>query len=187
SIPAFWLATLLNNFFTTPAFNMDWFPTMGVGEVSENASWWEVLKTRVYYLCLPILSLVLPSLAYLSRQMRTAVLAELDKAYVKTARLKGMSVHRLLWGHVFRNALFPIITLLAGLFPAMIAGSVLVERIFNLPGMGRMLIEAALAQDWPVMLTILLFNGLLTALGILLADISYALADPRLRTKAQTA
>ncbi|NJO86638.1 MAG: ABC transporter permease [Lewinella sp.] len=130
---------------------------------------------------LPVFCLVAPALAFLSRQMRVAAVEELKQAYVLTARLKGLGVHQILWGHVLRNALFPVITLLAGLLPALLAGSVLIELIFNLPGMGGLLVEAVLASDWPVVLAVLLLNGLLTVLGLLVADLLYAVADPRLR------
>jgi peptide/nickel transport system permease protein len=82
---------------------------------------------------------------------------------------------------VLRNASFPIITLLASILPALLAGSVLIERIFNLPGMGQLLYDAALTRDWPVVIIVVLLNGLLTAAGLLLADLAYAFADPRVR------
>lgn len=183
SLPAFWLATMLNNFLTTPLYGMDWFATRGVGTPAPDAGWWSYLGLRFHHLFLPIFCLTYPGLAYLSRQMRSAARAELSKAYVKTARLKGLSVHRILWGHVLKNALFPLITLLANVLPSMLAGSVLIELIFYLPGMGKVLVDSVQAQDWPMVLAILLLNGLLTVLGILLADILYFIADPRLRSR----
>ncbi|MEM9834930.1 MAG: ABC transporter permease [Bacteroidota bacterium] len=181
SLPSFWLATMLNNFITTPNYGMDWFPTMGVGEVTPNMNWGEYLLLRGHHLFLPIFCLTYPALAFLTRQMRNATKAELAKAYVTTARLKGLTVHQILWKHVFRNAMFPIITLLAGLLPSILAGSVLIEIIFYLPGMGRLLVDSVLADDWPVVLAILILNGLLTVIGILLADVLYVIADPRVK------
>lgn len=178
-LPSFWVATLLANFFTTPAFGMDFFPAMGFGEVAPDAGWWASLRTQAAHLLLPVACLAYPSWAYVSRQLRRSAAAEMDKAYVTTARLKGLTTGRILWGHVLRNASFPIITLLGGVFPAMLAGSVLIERIFNLPGMGQLLYTAAIGQDWPVVIAIVLLSGVLTAVGLLLADLTYAFTDPR--------
>ncbi|TXF91468.1 ABC transporter permease [Neolewinella aurantiaca] len=180
-IPSFWVATLLTNFFTTPAFGMDYFPSMGFGEIPDGSSWWQIISIRGAHLFLPVLCLAYPSWAYVSRHLRRSASHELDQAYIKTARLKGLSRSAILWRHVLRNASFPIITLLAGIFPAMLAGSVLIERIFNLPGMGQLLYDAALTRDWPVVIIVVLLNGLLTAIGLLLADLAYAFADPRVR------
>jgi peptide/nickel transport system permease protein len=188
-IPSFWVATLLTNFFTTPAFGMDYFPSMGFGELPDGASIWETIRIRAAHLFLPVLCLAYPSLAYVSRHLRRSASKELDQAYIKTARLKGLSRSAILWKHVLRNASFPIITLLASIFPALLAGSVLIERIFNLPGMGQLLYDAALTRDWPVVIIVVLLNGLLTATGLLLADLAYAFADPRVRlngTKSST-
>ena len=183
-IPSFWLATLLSNFFTTPAFGMDWFPSLGFGEIPEGASWWTIVKIRAAHLFLPVICLAYPGWAYVSRQLRRSAGKELDQAYVKTARLKGLSRGRILWVHVFRNASFPIITMLGGILPALLAGSVVIERIFHLPGMGELIFTSALKSDWPVVITLVLLNGLLTAVGLLVADLGYALADPRLRLNA---
>ncbi|MCX8210132.1 MAG: ABC transporter permease [Lewinella sp.] len=180
-IPSFWVATLLTNFFTTPAFGMDYFPSMGFGKLPEGASIWEVVRIRAAHLFLPVLCMAYPCWAYVSRHLRRSSIHELNKAYIKTARLKGLSRSAILWKHVLRNASFPIITLLASILPALLAGSVLIERIFNLPGMGQLLYDAALTRDWPVVIIVVLLNGLLTAAGLLLADLAYAFADPRVR------
>jgi len=161
-IPNFWIATLIANFFTTPAFGMDFFPSMGFGDIPVDASWWTALSIRGSHLFLPVLCLSYPSFAYISRHLRRSAIQEMGQAYVKTARLKGLSTNRILWGHVFRNASFPIITLLGSLLPGLLAGSILIERIFNLPGMGQLLFTSATGQDWPVVITLVLLNGLLT-------------------------
>ncbi|MEM6394754.1 MAG: ABC transporter permease [Bacteroidota bacterium] len=184
SIPAFWLATMISSFFTTPAYGMDWFPSMGFGRIPEGSSWLTVLWIRVQHLFLPVLMLAYPSWAYLSRQMRRSTVGELGKPYIMTARLKGLNDNQILRKHVLRNALFPIITLLAGLLPTLLAGSVLIELIFNLPGMGRLLVQSTLEQDWPVVTAILIISGLATIMGLLLADILYRWADPRLRNNS---
>ena len=180
-VPSFWAATLLANFLTTPAYGLDWFPSMGFGTVPPGAGWWQAFRIRASHLFLPVLCLAYPSWAYVSRQLRRSAVRELAQPYVRTARLTGLSPRRVLWGHVLRNASFPLVTILGGLLPALLAGSVLIERIFNLPGMGQLLYEAALGRDWPVLLTVVLLTGVLTTLGLLLADLAYALLDPRVR------
>lgn len=180
-LPSFWIATLLANYLTTPAFGMDFFPSMGFGEVASDASWWEWFSVKSSHLILPVLCLAYPSWAYVSQHLRRSTSAELKKAYVTTAKLKGLSLHRILWEHVLRNAAFPIITLLGGILPALLAGSVLIERIFNLPGMGQLLYTSAVGRDWPVVIALVLLNGVLTAVGLLFADLAYALTDPRVR------
>ncbi|MFT7120551.1 MAG: peptide/nickel transport system permease protein [Neolewinella sp.] len=183
-LPSFWIATLVANYFTTPAFGMDYFPSMGFGEVPDGASLWEAFSIRSSHLFLPVLSLAYPSWAYVSQHLRRSAVAEMDKAYVTTARLKGLSKNKILWGHVFRNASFPIITLLGGILPALLAGSILIERIFNLPGMGQLLYNSAVNRDWPVVIGLVLLNGILTAIGLLVADLAYAFTDPRVRLDA---
>lgn len=180
-LPSFWIATLLANYLTTPAFGMDFFPSMGFGEVADDASWWEWFSVKSSHLILPVLCLAYPSWAYVSQHLRRSASAELEQAYVTTARLKGLSLNSILWGHVLRNAAFPIITLLGGILPALLAGSVLIERIFNLPGMGQLLYSSAIGRDWPVVIALVLLNGILTAVGLLIADLAYALTDPRVR------
>ncbi|THH41979.1 ABC transporter permease [Neolewinella litorea] len=180
-LPSFWIATLLANYLTTPAYGMGWFPTMGFGEVPPDAGWWDALQIRASHLILPVFCLTYPSLAYVSRHLRASALIELAQPYVRTARMKGLAGSQVLWRHVFRNAAFPLVTLLGGLLPGLLAGSVLIEQIFNLPGMGQLLYDAATARDWPVVTAVVLVNGVLTILGLLLADIGYALLDPRIR------
>ena len=180
-IPSFWVATLLANFLTTPAFGLDYFPSMGFGNVPADASWLTALRVRGAHLVLPVFCLAYPSWAYVSRQLRTAGIAELGRPYVITARMKGMAGPQVLRKHVFRNAAFPLVTMLGGLLPALLAGSVLIEKIFNLPGMGLLLYNSTLARDWPVVMALVLVNGLLTIIGLLLADVGYLLLDPRVR------
>ncbi len=180
-VPSFWVATLLANSLTSEIHGMDWFPTMGFGDPRPGAGWGEALVVHAKHLFLPVLCLAYPSFAYVSRHQRAAALAELEKPYVKTARMKGLSGSQVLWKHVFRNAAFPLVTMLGSLLPALLAGSVLIERIFNLPGMGQLLYESATARDWPAITALVLVNGVLTIFGLVLADIGYAVLDPRVR------
>jgi peptide/nickel transport system permease protein len=179
SLPTFWIATMLVVFFTTPEYGMDWFPTMGVGDVASDTSLWQRLRIRGAHLILPIFCITYGSLAFISRQMRGAMLDVLRQDYIRTARAKGLSEQHVIWRHAFRNALFPIITLFASIFPAALAGSVVIEAIFNIPGMGKLSIDAINSRDFPVVYTVLMLSAVLTMVGILIADILYALLDPR--------
>lgn len=99
--------------------------------------------------------------------------------YIRTAKAKGLEEKSIIWKHAFRNSLFPIITLFAYIFPAAIAGSVTIEVIYSIPGMGKLAVDSIVARDWPVVFTILMFAAILTMIGNLVADLLYALADPR--------
>ncbi|MCB0637550.1 MAG: ABC transporter permease, partial [Lewinella sp.] len=180
SLPSFWVASLLILFLTTPEW-LDIFPSMGVGEVGPEVGWWQRLSVRASHLFLPIFCLTYGSLAFISRQVRGSMIEVLGSDYIRTARAKGLSEGRVLWRHAFRNGLFPLITMFAGVLPAALAGSVVIEVIFNIPGMGRLTVDSILTKDWPVVYALLLLAGTLTLVGILLADLLYAWADPRVR------
>lgn len=179
SLPTFWIATMLLVFFTTPEYGMDWFPTIGLGNVPDNASFWERFTTRAGHLILPIFCMTYGSLAFISRQMRGGMLDVLQTDYIRTARAKGLPERSITWKHAFRNALFPIITLFASVFPAALSGSVVLEVIFNIPGMGKLTVDSINIRDWPVVYSILMLSAILTMVGILVSDILYALLDPR--------
>ncbi len=183
SLPGFWVATLLVIFFTTPEYGMHWFPSIGLGDTSTDIPFWSRFWDRASHLFLPIICLSYGSLAFIARQMRGGVLNVIQQDYIRTARAKGQSEEIVLWKHAFRNSLFPIITLIALVFPATISGSVVIEYIFNIPGMGRETIAAIYAKDWPIVFTILLLTTGLTMIGTLIADILYAWADPRVNFK----
>lgn len=183
SLPSFWIATLLLIFFTNGIYGMDWFPATGVGRVSAAMSFGERFWIRVHHFILPVFCLTYGALAFISRQMRGGMIEALRQDYIRTARAKGLTEKKVVWKHAFRNALFPIITLLAGLLPAVLAGSIAIEVIFSIPGMGRLTIDSILQKDWPVVYAILMLAAMLTMIGILLADLLYAWADPRVRFK----
>jgi peptide/nickel transport system permease protein len=130
---------------------------------------------------LPIVTLALLGIAGFSRYMRSAVLDNLTQDYVRTARSKGCSSGRVLSRHVLRNALIPIATLIGLSLPALFAGALVTESIFNFPGMGLLFWQAAQTSDYPVELGVVLVTAVATVLGNLLADLSYALLDPRVR------
>jgi peptide/nickel transport system permease protein len=132
-------------------------------------------------LVLPVISYAFVLYALWSRYMRSSVMDNLVQDYVRTARSKGASERRVLWLHVFRNSLISIVTLLGLSLPTLVAGAIFIEVVFNYPGMGYQFYQAALADDVPIMLGFTLITTLATIVGNLLADISYAALDPRVR------
>ena len=137
------------------------------------------LVDRVWHLVLPVLCLSYGGFAGLAKLTRTSVLENLLSDYARTARAKGLAESVVLWRHVFRNSLLPLITVAASLLPSLLAGSVIVESIFSIEGMGKLAVEAVQTRDRELVLSITLIGGLLTLLGYLVADLLYALADPR--------
>jgi len=137
------------------------------------------LLDRIWHLVLPVLCLSYGGFAGLAKLTRTAVLENLMADYARTARAKGLSDHVVLWRHVFRNSLLPLITVAASLLPSLLAGSVIVESIFSIEGMGKLAVEAVQTRDRELVLSITLIGGVLTLIGYLIADILYAIADPR--------
>jgi peptide/nickel transport system permease protein len=130
---------------------------------------------------LPVGVLALTTFAGFSRYMRSAVLDELTQEYVRTAIAKGASRRRVLYGHVLRNAMIPMITLVGLSLPALVGGAVIIENVFNIQGIGLLTTNAALKLDFGVTAAITLIAAALTVLGSLLADLSYAALDPRVR------
>lgn len=179
SLPNFWIGTMLVVFFTNPEYSMDWFPASGLGNISSEASLWERYSVRAWHMILPVFCLTYGSLAFLSRQIRSSMLEVIQKDYVRTAYAKGLGKQTVIWKHAFRNALFPLITLFASVFPAMLAGSVVIEVIFNIYGMGKLTVDAIFDENWPIVYTVLMLAAVMTMIGILIADLLYAWADPR--------
>jgi peptide/nickel transport system permease protein len=181
SLPGFWVAVLLIMFLGGGEL-WDVFPIYGVSSVgSESWPFPARLLDRLWHLVLPVFCLTYGSLAYLSRLTRASLLEVIREDYVRTARAKGLSERIVIFKHAFRNALLPIVTLLAFLLPAMFGGSVIIESIFSIPGMGQLAFEAVLSRDYPVIMAITTISALLTLVGLLLGDILYAALDPRIK------
>lgn len=137
------------------------------------------LLDRLWHLFLPVLCLSYGGFAFLAKLTRTSVLENLLSDFTRTARAKGVPEKDVLWRHVFRNSLLPLITVSASLLPGLLGGSVIVEQIFSIEGMGKLAVEAVKGRDREVVLSITLISGLLTLVGYLIADMCYAIADPR--------
>ncbi|MCB2376039.1 ABC transporter permease [Hymenobacter sp. BT635] len=180
ALPLFVIALLLLLLLANPDA-LSWFPAYGLADFGDNTSWSIQVLQYLHHLALPLFSLVLVSLPSLVVQLDYALARELQADYVVTARAKGLPQRLVVRHHALRNALLPAITYLTDLLPALVAGAVVVELIFALPGMGRLLAEAAAARDFPILLgAVLLIAG--TRLGAqILADWLYYQADPRIR------
>ena len=158
------------------------FPAYGFGEMEPTDMWLVRAGTYLYHLVLPILSLVLITLPGLIAQLDTSLQQELQTDYVVTARAKGLAFRQVIRHHVLRNAVLPVITLLTDLLPAMVAGAVVVEVIFALPGMGRLMADAAATRDYPVLQGGVLLIACVRLISHVVADWLYAQIDPRLRS-----
>jgi len=181
SMPTFWVATLFLVFLTTSEYGawLDLFPSGGLGNLSADQPFWTRFWDRAAHMVLPIICLTYGALAYLSRQIRGAMIDTINQDYVRTARAKGLSERTIIWRHAFRNSLFPLISIIAMIFPTVLAGSIIVEFIFNIPGMGRLVFDSILSKDWPIVYTVLMLTAVLTMLGNLIGDLLYAWVDPR--------
>jgi peptide/nickel transport system permease protein len=173
AMPDFLVGTLLIIFF---AFDLKWFP---VSPPTDASAWAVFTDPRAF--ALPVITLCVTSIASFSRYMRSSMMDAMAEDYVRTAQAKGASNRRVLYGHALRNALIPILTLLGLSLPAIVSGALIVEDVFNYPGMGLLTVQAAFNVDIPVVLGTTLVITIATVLGSLLADILYAVADPRIR------
>ena len=173
AIPAFLIATLLIIWFS---FDLGWFPS----SVPTDAGVWAIFTDPRSFV-LPVFSLAALTIASYSRYMRSSVLDTLTEDYIRTARAKGAGSNRVLYGHALRNALLPLLTLIGLTLPAIVGGAVIIEDVFNYPGMGLLTVQAANNDDIPLVLGTTLVLTVATVIGSLLADLLYAAADPRIR------
>ena len=181
SLPSFWIGTMAIVFLADPTY-LNLFPPAGIHSPDYNVSWgffqkvWDV----TWHLTLPVLVYAYASFAFLSRQMRASMMETIGQDYIRTARAKGLRERTVIMKHALRNSLIPIITLTAGILPGLVSGSVIVEQIFSIPGMGRLAFESVLERDYPIVMAVLTISALLTMLGVLVADLMYSVVDPRI-------
>jgi peptide/nickel transport system permease protein len=190
SLPGFWIGTMLivflgsGKFVTCPWVEGDaCFPLQGwhAFDGFEAMTPWEKVKDVAWHLVLPVVTLTYPAFAALSRYMRAGMLETLRQDFIRTARAKGLSERRVVFGHALRNSLIPIVTLLGLELPALVSGAVIVESIFGIRGMGLVALEAIRMPDYPLVITLVAFTAMITMLGILLSDLLYAAVDPRIK------
>lgn len=180
SMPSFWLALLLILFY---GVYLDWLPISGLQSLGfSHFSFWGKLQDLAVHVALPVLGSAFMGLAGMSRYMRGSMLEVIRQDYITTARAKGLPERTVIFKHALRNALLPVITLLGLSVPGLIGGSIIFERIFSIPGMGLLFWQAVMARDYPLVMGELVIVAILTLLGNMLADVGYALADPRVRT-----
>jgi peptide/nickel transport system permease protein len=175
AVPNFWFALLLVYLF---AVWLRWLPAGGFPGWS--AGVWPALKA----LMLPALALALPQAAILARVTRSALVDVLSEDYIRTARAKGMPWRRVLWGHALRNALIPVVTIMGLQFAFLLAGTIIIENVFYLPGLGRLIFQAITQRDLIVVESVVMLLVATVIAVNLIVDLSYALVDPRLRNRA---
>ncbi len=177
--PDFWLALLLMILF---GVQLGWLPISGLRSPTwEFLSFWRQHWDFLSHLVLPIVVATFGGLAGFSRYMRQSMLEVVRQEYIQTARAKGLSEQAVIGKHALRNALLPVVTILGLSLPGLIGGSVIVESVFAIPGMGQLMVQAVFSRDYPVIMGNLIIVSTLTLVANLLADISYGLVDPRIR------
>jgi len=179
SMPSFFFALILIRVFSV---GLGWFPIFGLAEVTyrpANAFAWFI--HRMHHLFLPAMVLGLGGTATFMRYTRSSMLEVIKSDYIRTARAKGVKEKVVIYRHAFRNAIIPIITILGFYIPGLIGGAVITESIFGIPGMGRLTVQAVNFRDNPVVIAVTMMMALMTLIGMLLADILYAIVDPRIK------
>ncbi|MBU4233846.1 MAG: ABC transporter permease [Desulfobacterales bacterium] len=179
AMPTFWLALLLIMFF---GVYLDWLPISGLTSLNyRQFTFWQKVQDLGAHVTLPVLVAAFGGLAGMSRYMRGNMLEVIRQDYITTARAKGLPERVVIFKHALRNALLPVITILGLSVPGLIGGSVIFESIFAIPGMGQLFYGAVMARDYPLVMGELVIGAVLTLVGNMLADLGYALVDPRIR------
>lgn len=183
SMPSFFMGVLLLMLFANPdVFSI--FPPSGIKPIEgyeEGASLFSKFSDSLPYLILPLICYTYSSLAFISKLTATSITEQLQLDYIKTARAKGLTERTILWKHALKNSALPLITVFSSVFPAVIGGSVIIESIFTIPGMGNETVSAIISQDYPIVIAVITLSSVLTIFSYLLADILYAWVDPRIR------
>lgn len=173
AMPVFWFALMLQLLF---AVRLGWLPSAGMYSAQGGGGLLDLLK----HLALPAITIAIGSIAGWSRYMRSSTLEQLSQEYVRSARSKGLSEGRVMTGHVIRNALIPLVTVIGIDVPLYLTGAVLTETVFSWPGMGRLFFDSLTVRDYPVLMGILVLGAVLIVVGNLVADLIYGLLDPRI-------
>ncbi len=175
SLPSFFLAYLLLRVFSV---SLGWFPLQGIADGDTMGfDFWDML----HHLVLPMVTIIIGSIGGLMRHTRTNTLEVLNQDYIRTARAKGLSERKVVYKHVFRNTMVPIVTMTAGIIPGLFGGMMILEDVFAIDGIGRVAYQALQVGDIPLVMGYNMFIAILSVLGTLLSDITYMLVDPRIK------
>ena len=180
ALPSFWVASL-SIMWLAGGDGLDWFAPYGTGKIIDDMNLWEIIVLKWKHFALPIFAWTYSGIAFITKQTKIAVLDNTEKLYVKSAIARGLPFKYILWKHIMPNSLRPLITMGANILPGLIGGSVILETIFSLPGLGEWAYRAFLYRDFPVIMAVLFWGSLLTLTGYLISDILLAMTDPKIR------
>ena len=178
SLPSFFFGQMLKDIF---AMKLGWFPPSGLVDATQSLSGFAMILDYARHMFIPILTVVILSIGGRMRMTRTNMLEVLNSDYIRTARAKGLKEKTVIYKHAFRNTMIPLVTSLAGLLPSLFSGAIITEQVFDLPGIGNKAFQAMIAGDIPFIMGYNMFLALLSVIGVLLADLMYAVVDPRVK------
>ena len=178
SIPVYIIALVFIWLF---AVTLRWLPVVGMETPGNNFTGWRAFWDKIYYMTLPVLVMTVGSLGGMTRYVRAAMIESLSMDYIRTARAKGLRERVVIYSHAWRNALLPVITVLIGWFISIFSGSLIIEQMFGLNGMGKLYYQGLMNNDYELALAIQMFYVLIALVGQLITDLSYGIVDPRVR------
>ena len=178
SIPVYIIALVFIWLF---AVTLRWLPVVGMETPGNNFTGWRAFWDKIYYMTLPVLVMTVGSLGGMTRYVRAAMIESLSMDYIRTARAKGLRERVVIYSHAWRNALLPVITVLIGWFISIFSGSLIIEQMFGLNGMGQLYYQGLMNNDYELALAIQMFYVLIALVGQLITDLSYGIVDPRVR------
>jgi len=178
SLPSFFFGNVLKNWLS---LQLKWFPSNGLLDATKDLSGIDMLIDYGRHVFIPILTVVILSIGARMRMTRTNMLEVMNSDYIRTARAKGLKERVVINKHAFRNTLIPLVTSMAGLLPSLFSGAIITEQVFDLPGIGNIALQAMNAGDIPFIMGYNMFLAVLSVLGVLLADLMYAVVDPRVK------
>ena len=178
SLPSFFFGQMLKDIL---AIKLGWFPVSSMGDPNLSLTGMDAFLDYLYHMCLPVMTVVILSIGGRMRMTRTNMLEVLNADYIRTARAKGLKEGSVIYKHAFRNTMIPLVTGLAGLIPSLFSGAMITEQVFDLTGIGNYALNAMTQGDIPVIMTYNMFLACLSVLGVLMADLMYAVVDPRVK------
>lgn len=178
SIPVYIIALVFIWLF---AVTLRWLPVVGMETPGNNFTGWRAFWDKIYYMTLPVLVMTVGSLGGMTRYVRAAMIESLSMDYIRTARAKGLRERVVIYSHAWRNALLPVVTVLIGWFISIFSGSLIIEQMFGLNGMGQLYYQGLMNNDYELALAIQMFYVLIALVGQLITDLSYGIVDPRVR------